>query len=180
MHPNSGSLPYTLQTDRDSQKPQQRRGLGQCVRQGAASRPDSAPPSGLPTHLWVLMETRARQTTLPGEPRPCWRRSPGGSTSTAGLGVNVALALLWRPDFLLQGVTHTRHVSPMTDQPHGLTLLCPSSGETPWLSLRYPVSWAWENALSTLPAHREQMAPPLSTKMGFSTNHLQGTNSASL
>lgn len=36
------------------------------------------------------------------------------------------------------------------------------------------------NALSTLPAHREQLAPPLSTKMGFSTNHLQGTNSASL
>lgn len=111
---------------------------------GAASRPDSAPPSGLPTRLWVLMETRACQTALPGEPRPCWRRSPGGSTSTAGLGVNVALALLWRPDFLLQGVTHTRHVSPMTGQPHGLTPLCPSSGEMPWLSLWCPVSRAWE------------------------------------
>ena len=80
------------------------------ARGGAASRLDSAPPTGLLTRLWVLVETRAHPTALPGERRQCWRHAlGGGSTFPAGLGVNVVvLALLWRPDCLLQGVAHIR------------------------------------------------------------------------
>ena len=69
VHPDSGPLPDTPQTDRD--RNQSDSGDSGGARGGAASRLDSAPPTGLPTRLWVLVETRAHPTALPGERRQC-------------------------------------------------------------------------------------------------------------
>lgn len=100
----------TLRRPTETERNQSDSGDSGGARGGAASRLDSAPPTGLPTRLWVLVETRAHPTALPGERRQCWRHAlGGGSTFPAGLGVNVVvLALLWRPDCLLQGVAHIR------------------------------------------------------------------------
>lgn len=99
--------------------------LRRCTRRGAASHLDSAPPTGLPHPSLGADENQSTPDrssrgaeavlTVPlGSPdSTAWEgsRARGSTTFTAGLRMKTVRALLWGPDFLLQGVTHTCHVS---------------------------------------------------------------------